>query len=165
MQNAEEDMASYVATLRGLALSCRFEQLSDSPIRDQLVRCAYTKKIRKKLLLKDPNLDEAIQIAKRMEHTALWLQEMDNSTKEGKQNVISEIKNKSKFLISEEKKKSTRNWEYPNLGKFDSREVKCYRCGAPGHTASSKMCAARSAICRNCGKRGHFAKVCKFKNN
>ncbi|KAJ1184702.1 hypothetical protein NDU88_001505 [Pleurodeles waltl] len=165
MQGADEDVASYVATLRGLALSCRFEQLSDCLIKDQIVRCAYSKKIREKLLMKDPSLEEAIQVAKRMEHTAVWLQEMDVSNKEGRQNVINEIKNKGKFIISEEKKRSTRNWEDPNRGKSDAREVKCYRCGAPGHIASSKMCAARNAICRNCGKRGHFAKVCKFKNN
>ncbi|KAJ1110440.1 hypothetical protein NDU88_007791 [Pleurodeles waltl] len=159
MQNAEKDIASYVATLRGLPLSCCFEQLSDSLIRDQIVRCAYNKKIREKLLMKDPNLEEAIQVAKRMENTAVWLLEMDDSNKEGKQNVISEIKNRSKFTISEEKKKSTRNWEDPSRGKFDSREVKCYRCGAPGHIALIKMSAARNAKCRNCGKRGYFAKV------
>ncbi|KAJ1129468.1 hypothetical protein NDU88_007836 [Pleurodeles waltl] len=99
MQGANEDIASYVATLRGLALSCRFEQLSDSLIRDQIVRCAFNKRIREKLLMKDPNLEEAIQIAKRMEHTAVWLQEMDECNKEGKQNVISEIMNKSKFSV------------------------------------------------------------------
>ncbi|KAJ1200090.1 hypothetical protein NDU88_003918 [Pleurodeles waltl] len=84
MQNPEEDISSYVATLRGLALSCRFEQLSDSLIRDQIVRCAYNKKIREKLLMKDPNLEEAVQIAKAMEHTAVWLQEMDGSSREEK---------------------------------------------------------------------------------
>ncbi|KAJ1149579.1 hypothetical protein NDU88_002386 [Pleurodeles waltl] len=137
MQSAEEDMTSYVAALRGLALSCRFEQLSDSPIRDQIVRCAYNKKIREKLLMKDPNLEEAIQIAKRMEHTALWLKEMDDSNKEGKQNIISEIKNKTKFLVNEENKKSTRSWEDPDGRKFGLREVKCYWCGVPWHIASS----------------------------
>ncbi|KAJ1187721.1 hypothetical protein NDU88_004491 [Pleurodeles waltl] len=165
MQNPEEDMASYVATLRGLALSCRFEQLSDSLIRDQIVRCAYNKKIREKLLMKDPNLDEAVQITKAMEHTAVWLQEMDGLNREGKQNVVNEIRDKSKLSTGGMKKKSTKNWEDPDRGRFDSREIKCYRCGAPGHIASSKMCAAKAAICRNCGRRGHFAKVCKFKNN
>ncbi|KAJ1214409.1 hypothetical protein NDU88_002028 [Pleurodeles waltl] len=114
MQNAEKDVASYVATLRGLALSCHFEQLSDFLIRDQIVRCAYNNRIREKLLMKDPNLDEAIQIAKRMEHTAVWLQEMDDSKKEGKQNVISEVKNKSKFLVNEEKQKSAKGWDGPD---------------------------------------------------
>ncbi|KAJ1184270.1 hypothetical protein NDU88_001078 [Pleurodeles waltl] len=117
MQNAEEDIALYVATLRGLALSCRFEQLSDSLIRDQIVWCAYNKKIREKLLMKDLNLEEAIQVAKRMEHTAVWLLEMDDSNKEGKQNVISEIKNRSKFTISEEKKKINKELGRPESGK------------------------------------------------
>ncbi|KAJ1175724.1 hypothetical protein NDU88_001011 [Pleurodeles waltl] len=139
MQCADEDIASYVATFRGLALSCRFEQLSDSLIRDQIVRCAFNKKIREKLLMKDPNLEEAIQIAKRKEHTAVWIQEMDESNKEGKQNVISEIKNKSKFSVNEERKKSTKSREELDGEKFGLREIKCYRCGAPGHIASSKI--------------------------
>ncbi|KAJ1129355.1 hypothetical protein NDU88_007726 [Pleurodeles waltl] len=167
MQKADEDIASYGETLRGLALSCRFEQLSDSLIRDQIVRCTFGKKIREKLLMKDPSLEEAIQIAKRMEHTAVWLQEMDESNR-GKQSIIGEIRNKGNFSIDVEKKKSMKNWEDMDgekQKKLGWREIKCYRCGAPGNIASSKMCAARSAICRNYGKRGHFPKVCKLKVN
>ncbi|KAJ1087953.1 hypothetical protein NDU88_001112 [Pleurodeles waltl] len=165
MQSADEDIPSYVATLRGLALFCRFEQLPDSLIRDQIVRCAFNKRIREKLLMKDPNLEEAKQIAKRMENTAVWLQEIDEFNKEGKQNVINEIKNKSKFSVCEEKKKITKFQEESDGEKFGLREIKCYWCSAPGHIASSKMGAAKGAICRNCGKRGHFEKVCKFKVN
>ncbi|KAJ1198520.1 hypothetical protein NDU88_002360 [Pleurodeles waltl] len=94
VQRGDEDIASYVASLRGLALSCDFDQLLDSLIRDQLVRCAYDKKIREKLLMKDPNLEEAIQIAKRMENTAIWLQEIEGVTKEMKQGIVAEVKKK-----------------------------------------------------------------------
>ncbi|KAJ1138313.1 hypothetical protein NDU88_004700 [Pleurodeles waltl] len=126
VQNPEEDMASYVASLRGLALSCRFEQLSDSLIRDQIVRCAYNKKIREKLLMKDPNLDDSVQIAKAMEHTAVWLQEIEGLKREEKQSIVNEIRDKSKLTTGGMKKKPTKNWEDPDRGRFDLREIKCY---------------------------------------
>ncbi|KAJ1180293.1 hypothetical protein NDU88_005515 [Pleurodeles waltl] len=90
----DEDIASYVASLRGLGLSCEFDHLLDSLIRDQLVRCTSDKRIREKLLMRDPNLEEAIQIAKRMEHAAVWLQEMDVKSTQAEQGIVAEIKRK-----------------------------------------------------------------------
>ncbi|KAJ1112760.1 hypothetical protein NDU88_001021 [Pleurodeles waltl] len=171
VQRADEDIASYVASLRGLAMSCDFDQLLYSLIRDQLVRCTYDKKIREKILMNDPNLEEAILIAKRMEHTGIWLQEMDGVTKEMKQGIIAEVKKKEEPRAKVEWNKLKRNSEGTKLNSEEKRrtqewrEIKCYHCDAPGHIASSKACAARSAICRNCGKRGHFTKVCRFKSN
>ncbi|KAJ1143468.1 hypothetical protein NDU88_009776 [Pleurodeles waltl] len=137
MQNAEEDIASYVATLHGLALSCLFEQLSDSLIRDLIVRCAYNKKIREKLLMKDPNLEEAIQIAKAMEHTAVWLLEMDGSNKEGNQNIVNEIRDKSKLRIGEMKKKSTRNCAMWGKDRRNS-DLRLKKRRATGFTAENR---------------------------
>ena len=39
----------------------------------------------------------------------------------------------------------------------------CFCCGRPGHNykAKDRKCPARSAVCRNCLKSGHFASVCK----
>ncbi|KAJ1172394.1 hypothetical protein NDU88_004241 [Pleurodeles waltl] len=171
VHRGDEDIASYVASLRGLALSCNFDQLLDSLIRDQLARCAYDKKIREKLLMRDPNLEEAIQIAKRMEHTAIWLQEREGVSKEMKQGIVAEIKKKEEPLAKVEWNKLTRNSEGTKVNNEEKRrtqewrEIKCYRCDAPGNIASSRACAARNAICRNCGRRGHFAKVCRFRSN
>ncbi|XP_046858614.1 uncharacterized protein LOC124452064 [Xenia sp. Carnegie-2017] len=36
---------------------------------------------------------------------------------------------------------------------------KCYFCGDPIH--NRKECPARSFVCNNCGKTGHYAKVCQ----
>ena len=35
----------------------------------------------------------------------------------------------------------------------------CYCCGKPGHTAH--VCGFKDAQCHSCGKKGHIARVCK----
>ncbi|ROL51121.1 Retrovirus-related Pol polyprotein from transposon 17.6 [Anabarilius grahami] len=37
----------------------------------------------------------------------------------------------------------------------------CFRCGSEKHLANDKNCPAVKVACRLCGKKGHFAKVCK----
>lgn len=37
----------------------------------------------------------------------------------------------------------------------------CFRCGSNTHLANAHTCPAASATCHQCGKKGHFAKVCK----
>ncbi|KAJ1217872.1 hypothetical protein NDU88_005459 [Pleurodeles waltl] len=171
VQREDEDIASYVASLRGLALSCEFHQLLDSLIWDQIVRCAYDKRIREKLLVKDPNLEEAIRIAKGMEHAAVWLKEMEEVPNQGEPGIITEIRKKDDPHFKVEWSKPTKNFEATKVNAEEKRKaqewrvIKCYRCDAPGHIASSRTCAARNAICRSCGKRGHFAKVCKLRSN
>ena len=40
-------------------------------------------------------------------------------------------------------------------------EAACYRCGKPGHLAV--RCRFKDVICHNCGKKGHLRKVCRSK--
>ncbi|KAJ1092197.1 hypothetical protein NDU88_005309 [Pleurodeles waltl] len=131
VQQRDEDIASYVASLRGLGLSCEFDHLLDSLIRDQLVRCASDKRIREKLLMKDPNLEEAILIAKKMEHAAVWLQEMDVKSIQVEQGVMAEVnkkeeprgatrwnrgdKNGDDVKISKEERRKTQEWRVISL--------------------------------------------------
>ncbi|KAJ1165729.1 hypothetical protein NDU88_006146 [Pleurodeles waltl] len=156
VQRKDEDIASYVASLRGLALSCEFHQLLDSLIRDQIVRCAYDKRIREKLLVKDPNLEEAIRIAKGMKHAAVWLKEMEEVPKETEPGIITEIRKKDDPRVKVKWSKPTKNSETIKVNTEEKRKaqewrvIKCYRCDAPGHIASSRTCAARNAICRTC---------------
>ncbi|KAJ1193905.1 hypothetical protein NDU88_003201 [Pleurodeles waltl] len=160
VQREDEDIASYVASLRGLALSCEFHQLLDSLIWDQIVRCAYDKRIREKLLVKDPNLEEAIRIAKGMEHAAVWLKEMEEVPKEGEPGIITEIRKKEDPHIKVEWSNPSKNFEAIKVNAEEQRKaqewrvIKCYRCDAPGHIASSRTCAARNAICRSCDPLG-----------
>ena len=41
----------------------------------------------------------------------------------------------------------------------ESKGIVCHRCGKPGHLAT--VCRFKDKICHNCKKRGHIAKVCR----
>ena len=43
------------------------------------------------------------------------------------------------------------------------KEKKCFFCGTSFHDRS--FCPARSAVCYNCKKKGHFARVCKSRQS
>jgi len=58
----------------------------------------------------------------------------------------------------------------PNQGKSVTRQLQgqttssgrsCYRCGQHTHMANDRNCPARQQSCRNCGKEGHFQRVCR----
>lgn len=54
----------------------------------------------------------------------------------------------------------------PNVSvQAEKRKIICYRCGGPGHIATSFTCGARNMMCRLCGKRGHLAKMCRTKTH
>ncbi|KAJ1200459.1 hypothetical protein NDU88_004283 [Pleurodeles waltl] len=160
IQGYDEDVLTYVAALRGLAVTCYFQNLSDSLIRDQIVRCTNSKKVKERLLSIDPSLEECIQIVRSMEHTETWMKEIEvksHMRDSDKENTV-EVK---EFKVKKQDKKSGNK----GIKVMEKRNpnILCYRCGGLGHIASSPMCIARTLTCRVCGIRGHLAKVCRSK--
>ncbi|KAJ1204824.1 hypothetical protein NDU88_000262 [Pleurodeles waltl] len=74
----KQSVSNFVAALRTLARTCDFGDITDSLIRDQLVRCNNSKHVQEKLLTKNPDLKEAAAIADGMESTNNWIREMND---------------------------------------------------------------------------------------
>ena len=45
----------------------------------------------------------------------------------------------------------------------DQKQRKCYFCGGNLHPGGRNSCPAKDKICNNCGKEGHFQRVCQSK--
>lgn len=125
------------------------------------------------MLTKDLDLEGTIQVVKGMEQASKWLKEMDTSSKVetkigniGKESTPIRVVQKT-FLKDSTKKgaKGVKKNVVDYDGKKDivTREIKCFHCGAPGHIATSFKCGARGVVCRNCGKKGHFSKMCRLR--
>ena len=67
-QGSQESIDDFITTLRTLARECKFGQLEDEAIRDQLVEGTNEMRVQERLLAeKDLKLDKAIQIARSVE--------------------------------------------------------------------------------------------------
>ena len=53
----------------------------------------------------------------------------------------------------------------PSTKPHHNHSKRCYRCGSDGHLASSTLCPAKDAICKNCQRKGHFQHVCLQKTS
>ena len=45
------------------------------------------------------------------------------------------------------------------------QESTCYHCGSAMHLANYPRCPAKDVNCRQCGKSGHFVKVCRSEDH
>ena len=122
------------------------------------------RKTQEKLLnTENLTLQLAIEIVKRAENTEEGIKELTTSdgasggsTRAEVPNVVTVVHSKAKWG----KKSSTSQKLEKNV-----KEVLCYRCGLKGHLASDTRCPAIKQVCRKCKGKGHFARVCKNKEN
>ncbi|KAJ1192417.1 hypothetical protein NDU88_001724 [Pleurodeles waltl] len=82
--------------------------------------------------MKDPNLEEAILIAKKMEHAAVWLQEMDVKSIQVGQGVAAEVKKKEEPRGATQWNRCDKNGDDVKINKEEKRKtqewsvIKCY---------------------------------------
>ncbi|XP_072918426.1 uncharacterized protein [Hemitrygon akajei] len=149
-QRPTESTAEFLRELQILARDCDCKALTAEQHKELLVRDAFVTGvrsvcIRQRLLEKaDLTLRSAIETASSIEAAQLYAEEVQPSDSP----VPSEFANAA----------ASRGISNPT----NSPGMKlCYFCGLRKHARES--CPAREATCSSCGKKGHFAKVCKSK--
>ncbi|KAJ1158887.1 hypothetical protein NDU88_011560 [Pleurodeles waltl] len=152
-QHDDETIDQFVAALRGLAITCNFEQISyDQVLRDQILMKTKSRKIQEKLWScgSELTLKGAIDVARTMEVSEKCIRTVRKNTSDldSEAIAVSAVTKESKVM----EKKS--EWKKNNI-------KNCYRCGAGDHLANSKKCPALNKICNLCKKIAHFGKVCK----
>lgn len=134
------------------------------------MRCTNNSRIQEKLLSKNPTLKEALSIARSVEHTAKCIQEMKTPKELGgsvlnircPQEVDGEV-----FKIKNKEIKSDKPISDVLVDKAGSEttNLKCFRCGSSNHLANNPRCPAHGVTCNKCNRKGHFARVCRSREN
>ena len=145
-QKGHESIDEYVNKFRGLSESCEFGTLRDSLIKDRIVLGTKNKQVQVSLLnQKDLTLEKALSTCRSSELTEQHLTRI-NDVSTSSLNAMRTESDGQKF------RKKTR----------DSQDQNCKYCGLKH---AKRNCPAYGKTCHKCGRKNHFATVCKTKGN
>ncbi|CAL9706462.1 unnamed protein product [Knipowitschia caucasica] len=163
VQRSDETAIQYVAALRDLAASCAFGTMEGEMIRDQLISNTYLSAVRDKLLLEDNlTLDKAVTVATQVE-AAVKNATLLTANRHVPAAPIQAVGASRSFIRGRRDTNPAKTSAHDRTRQVSnaSRQRKCFRCGSNKHLASDRTCPAASVQCNSCGKKGHFAKVCR----
>lgn len=142
-QNTGEKTQQFVTRLRQAAKDCGYGTDTDNHVRDEVLAKCTSTALRRKLLEEGETLTltRTLEIADQFEKVEAQMA----SLAEGVHRIRETSKDKS---------------EAPSRQRGE-----CYRCGKSGHYGRDPNCPAKGQVCKKCGKKDHFAKVCRSKGN
>ncbi|GFX03587.1 retrovirus-related Pol polyprotein from transposon opus [Trichonephila clavipes] len=151
-QQTEETVSEYLQILNQLSKDCDFtdvkaEEYRKEYIRDAFIRGLKCPRIRQRLLENTSmTLDQAFEQARTLESA-----EVHAASYMGSSFPVQSAAMKTEDFSEETVATSAAS--------SSSRSQKCFFCGNDLH--SRILCPARDVTCRNCGKKGHYQRVCK----
>ena len=164
IQEAEENVNSFVARLRKLAVPCAFGTLTDELIRDRLVIGSSDKSVKARLLReKDLDLNKAIQTCKASEAASMQLKKMQEEKKhntEGEEVKKVEARKRQQQAWWNKKSSVSERSSKPDGRKEETSTSKCKYCGRNQRHQSKTDSPAYGKICNKCQRKHHFASVC-----
>ena len=154
-RKSDENISSFMASLRHLTEHCEFGTTVEVMLRDRLVCGINNKRTQQRLLTEGRTLTltRALELALSME-----VADENSST-------IANIQNTTRPRRSENQENQENFDEiHKVVQKWPSRsgdKSSCYRCGGVNHT--SDECSFKDKSCFHCGIRGHISKLCQKK--
>ncbi|KAK7895754.1 hypothetical protein WMY93_021079 [Mugilogobius chulae] len=133
-------------------------------IRDQLISNTYLSAVRDKLLLENElTLDKAVTIATQVEAAVKNATLLTANRQAPTAPVQAVGPSRTTFKGKRDSCPAKPNAHDRNkqATTANKQQRKCFRCGSNKHIATDRNCPAASVQCNNCGKKGHFAKVCR----
>ncbi|XP_033113472.1 uncharacterized protein LOC117114050 [Anneissia japonica] len=147
-----ETVQAFFMALKHFANTCQFANLHDDMICDQIVEKTNSTRVRKRLLMeKELTLTKAIQIAERVEAA-----EMERKNMEG----IAVKAPDELHAVSIPVCAQTQVRKRYNNGPPGGGQRRYFRCGSQRHLANFAECPAKSQVCRQCLRVGHFQRMC-----
>ena len=152
-QQEGEPVDEFITSLYSLIEHCHYGVLRDEMIRDRIVVGIRNTALSEKMQLQsDLDLQKAIKQAREAEASKLQ-QPLLRGGGEKKHDTPVAAVNKGKTWNRPKLQKNKQNTGATSHG----NSIGCTRCGShPAHDSP-----ARDAICRKCGKRGHYQSVCR----
>ena len=150
-QRSDETIHQYYIRLKEQAVKCNFHCV-DTAIKQQIELSTNNNKLRKySFHHSGKTLQDLLKIGKSLEDMKIQTETLEEALKEPDVNAV------------------TRNTTQPQGNRFlthnhdvtRSKTQTCFNCGGP--YPHHQSCPARGKTCNNCGKLGHFSKVCRSK--
>ncbi|KRZ44323.1 Retrovirus-related Pol polyprotein from transposon 17.6 [Trichinella pseudospiralis] len=149
-----ESLDEFLRALNALAVACDCKAVTAVQYQEELVRDAFVRGIRsqtiRQRLLESRSVDLAsiYELASVLD-AALRSSENYNENRSLLETVAAAANDENNDRLSES----------PGVVAA-TRNPRCFFCGRSKHPRF--QCPAREAICNKCGKKGHYAKVCRF---
>lgn len=161
-QSPGESLNQYLQALKLLAKDCDFKAVTAEEYRDDYIRDAFingltSAQIRQRLL-ESKTLD--LQTAYEKAHTLEMAQQHSESFNHLSPAVNAAVPSGCDLQGAASEAKPAGS-EAPLLAAASAHQggAKCFFCGFSRHPRYK--CPAKDALCGNCGKKGHYAKVCR----
>ena len=157
-QQPHETLDEYLLALKMLSKDCNFQSVAASKYREESIRDAFISGLR------SPSIRQRL-----LENNTLDLKTMFDQARSLELAIVNSESYSSPPLsvnaavppTATEHQEQTDPGTLAALGSpgVGSNASSCFFCGNSNHPRSK--CPARGALCSNCQKRGHFAKVCR----
>ncbi len=155
-QNHGESLIRYYTRIREIAKKCNFSNESEA-IRDHLIKTMTNNVLRIKAIRKNWTLDQILEEAELDEETRIQAKEME--MKVNSEETIKRVQN----YRQRQRQQRPLSHNYHAQRPSSNREVTTIPCDRCGFDRAHKQCPAIGCLCNACGKRNHYAKVCRSK--
>lgn len=130
-QTENEPFDDWLTELRILVQNCEFKEMEDRMLRSRIILGLRDKDLQKVLINENPELGKLIEKCRLREQSLMQYETIQGRAKGIAVNALNR----------------------------DKTQIHCGRCGFARHEKDE--CPAKGKICKKCGKRNHFARVCK----
>jgi len=155
-QGSDESISELLHVLKGLATDCSFSDVTAETYREELTRDAFinglASAVRQRLLEKEElSLNQAFKLADNLGRVHRY-----------SSCVGSLVPDQSLSMMTSDSTAKNSGAAGSTTRSSSTVVVSCFFCGLDTHQKRS-LCPARNVSCHICGKRGHFAQVCRSK--
>uniref|UniRef100_A0AAR5QHZ6 Reverse transcriptase domain-containing protein n=1 Tax=Dendroctonus ponderosae TaxID=77166 RepID=A0AAR5QHZ6_DENPD len=160
-QTEYQTMEKYITELKNLSLSCEFENLRESLVKDVLICGIKSEKLREKLLQEDvDSLAHAVKICLTSESIKEKNREISSRTSPMGESRPAQVDQMNKWQGRRQEDSYRSKEKIPN-----NQAQQLTRCQKCSYSHVRGKCPAYGKVCLNCNKSNHFAKCCKIKRH